>query len=98
MRAIFKYRPLWAGGGGAYIWRGDLTEGFLRYKFGGLIFGGAYVRNFTVPKNNKITAFCQAKYVLEALHQSLPITKMNFEKLLHKANKFSKTTINCNSF
>ena len=27
---------------GAYIWRGDLTEGFLRYDFGGLIFGGAY--------------------------------------------------------
>ena len=26
----------------AYIWRGDLTEGFLRYDFGGLIFGGAY--------------------------------------------------------
>ena len=29
-------------GGGAYIWRGDLTEGFLCYEFGGLIFGGAY--------------------------------------------------------
>ena len=28
---------------GAYIWRGDLTEGFLRYWFGGLIFGGAYI-------------------------------------------------------
>ena len=28
--------------GGAYIWRGDLTEGFLRYRSGGLIFGGAY--------------------------------------------------------
>ena len=28
--------------------RGDLTEGFLRYEFGGLIFGGAYFRNFTV--------------------------------------------------
>ena len=28
--------------GGAYIWRGDLTEGFLRYPFWGLIFGGAY--------------------------------------------------------
>ena len=28
--------------GGAYIWRGDLTEGFLRYEFGGLICGGAY--------------------------------------------------------
>ena len=26
----------------AYIWRGNLTEGFLRYRFGGLIFGGAY--------------------------------------------------------
>ena len=40
---------------GAYIWRGDLTEGFLRHRFGGLIFGGAYTdmeglffRNFTV--------------------------------------------------
>ena len=27
---------------GAYIWRGDLTEGCLRYEFGVLIFGGAY--------------------------------------------------------
>ena len=27
---------------GAYIWRGDLTEGFLRYRFEGLIFGGVY--------------------------------------------------------
>ena len=34
--------------GGAYIWRGDLTEGFLPYWFGGLIFGGAYFRNFMV--------------------------------------------------
>ena len=33
---------------GAYIWKGDLTEGFLRYDFGGLIFGGAYFWNFTV--------------------------------------------------
>ena len=29
--------PAWR----AYIWRGNLTEGFLRYRFGGLIFGGA---------------------------------------------------------
>ena len=29
-------------GGGAYIRRGDLTDGFLRYEFGGLIFGAAY--------------------------------------------------------
>ena len=27
---------------GHNIWRGDLTEGLLRYRFGGLIFGGAY--------------------------------------------------------
>ena len=33
---------------GAYIWRGDLTEGFFCYRFGGLIFGGAYFRNFTL--------------------------------------------------
>ena len=30
------------GGWGAYIRRGDLTEGFLHYEFGGIIFGGAY--------------------------------------------------------
>ena len=29
---------------GGYIWRGDLTEVFLCYQFGGLIFGGAYAR------------------------------------------------------
>ena len=33
LRAISTYKP--------YIWRGDLTEGFLRYE-GGLTFGGAY--------------------------------------------------------
>ena len=37
MRTISKYKPPVA-----YIRRGDLTEGFLRYEFGGLIFGGAY--------------------------------------------------------
>ena len=31
--------PLPRGGGGAYIWRGDLTEGFLRLILEGLIFG-----------------------------------------------------------
>ena len=41
LRAISKYKPP----GGlylAYIRRGDLTEGFLCYEFGGLIFGGVY--------------------------------------------------------
>ena len=44
LRAIFQLQAP----PGAYIWRGDLTEGFLRYRFGGFIFGGAYFRNFTV--------------------------------------------------
>ena len=34
----------------AYVRRGDLTKDFLRYDFGGLIFGGAYFWNFTVPR------------------------------------------------
>ena len=43
----------------AYIWRDDLTEGSLRYRFGGLyleglIHGGAYFRNFTVSSTQII--------------------------------------------
>ena len=37
LRATSKYKPP----GGLYS-EGNLTEGFLRYEFGGLIFGGAY--------------------------------------------------------
>ena len=29
-------------------------DGFLRYQFGGLIFGGAYFQNFTVYEMNHI--------------------------------------------
>ena len=36
----FRIQATWAR-----IWRGDLSEGFLRYEFGGLIHGVAY---FTV--------------------------------------------------
>ena len=36
-------------------------EGFLRYRFGGLIFGGAYFRNFMV---NQV---CLITYVLSNL-------------------------------
>ena len=38
LRAISKYKHP----SRAYIWRGDLTEGFLRYEFRGPILGGAY--------------------------------------------------------
>ena len=43
LRALSKYKLP-----GAYIRRCDLTKGFLRYEFEGLIFGGAYFRNFMV--------------------------------------------------
>ena len=39
-----------APGGGAYILRGDLTEGFLPYEFWGLIFGGAYTWEGLFPE------------------------------------------------
>ena len=51
-RALFNYKPP-----GAYIWRGDLTEGFLRYEFEWFIFEGAYSGTFTV--------FCPAKVCTE---------------------------------
>ena len=38
---ISKYKPP-----GACIWRGDLSESFLCYEFGGLIFKGGYFWNF----------------------------------------------------
>ena len=38
---------------GANIRRGDLTEGFLGYRFTRLIFGGAYFRNFSVVFFNR---------------------------------------------
>ena len=49
LRAISEYKPP----GGAYIWRGDLTEGYCVKSLGclyleGLLHGGAYFRNFTV--------------------------------------------------
>ena len=49
--------------GGAYIPRGHLTEGFLLYNFRGLIFGGAYFRNFTVfywNKSEKLKDHCKS--------------------------------------
>ena len=69
----------------AYIWRGDLTEGFLRYEIGGLIFGGlidggAYFRNCTV-------LFCNVKNLLVGV----TLKKQALNKLLEqylKKNRF----------
>ena len=46
----------------AYIWEGLLSEGYLRLRFGGLIFGrtyfggggGAYYRNFTILQQHPV--------------------------------------------
>ena len=49
-------------GGGAYIWRGDLTRGFLHYEFRALILGGAHFPGFygifltSRPRENSIIA------------------------------------------
>jgi len=45
---------------GAYVRRGDLTEGFLRYEFRGLIHGGAYFLNFKITKWNPINGLRMA--------------------------------------
>ena len=55
---------------GAYIWTGNLTEGFLRHKFGGLIFGGAYFRNFTVIFHVDILFFVFSQPLPRHLHFS----------------------------
>ena len=56
LRAISKYKPP----GEAYVWRGDLTEGFLRYECGGLIFGRAYTWRalFSKSYGTVLVLFC----------------------------------------
>ena len=56
---------------GAYIWRGGLREGFLRYEFGGLTFGRAYFRYFTVS-----LAICKGQ-VISNQNLSDPFIKMS---------------------
>ena len=64
---------------GAYIQRGDLSEGFLRYDFGGLyleglIHGGAYFRNFTVERKFKVfevNKYCNILLIFSAFFHSL---------------------------
>ena len=66
---------------GAYIWRGDLTEGFLRYRLGGLIFEGAYFRNFTVSPevdNSISTILFSAAHFLHSNHTARQAPKYLF--------------------
>ena len=49
---------------GAYIWRGNLTEGFLRYRLGGLIFGGAYTWRGLFSEFYGIWDICNERFSL----------------------------------
>ena len=78
---------------GAYIWRGDLTEGFLRYEFGGLIFGGAYTwRGFFSEfygikrvKASPPVQVCRSKYLcFKSVERLFPAD--NTENLKNKGN------------
>ena len=41
--------------GGAYLWRDDLTEGFLRYEFGGLYLEGLIFRILRYQDKDHVT-------------------------------------------
>ena len=57
---------------GAYIWRGDLTEGFLRYRFGGLIFGGVYTwRGLFSEFYGIVTLYIYFSFLLSATKEHL---------------------------
>ena len=53
LRAISKYKPP----GGAYIWRRNLSKGFLCYEFGGLIHGGAYFGILLYPQERFVNCW-----------------------------------------
>ena len=79
---------------GAYIWRGDLTEGFLRYDFGGLIFGGAYTWRGLVSEFYGSFSCRYKKYPVLCEHQCLRLGS-KVELLMYRtkgqgANSLSK--------
>ena len=66
---------------GAYIRRGDLTEGFLRYDSGGFIFGGAYTwRGLFSEFYGNSNMHSSAHPILLSLH-SPPTPFQIFQKL-----------------
>ena len=75
---VFEGKFQVQGPRGAYIRRGNLTEGFLRYDFGGLIFGGAYTQRglFSefygmVRKAIVIICYTHSQHSLEKLYNSI---------------------------
>ena len=74
MRAISEYKPP-----GAYIWRGYLSDGFLRYEFGGLMFGGGLYMDGLIFRTFTVLAF-------------ITVTK-NYRKPTNKLFEFIKAFI-----
>ena len=64
---------------GAYIWRGDLTEGFLRYRFGGLIHEGAYFPNFSVL--SRWTVIYTMDSAIHLLNRGQKLTFLHWESI-----------------
>ena len=76
-------------------------EGFLRYHFGGLIFGGAYFRNFTVlqvPKT-KLKSYGDRRFSIAGpkLWNSIHASLRNTDSL-NSFKKHLKTFISPNFF
>ena len=78
---------------GAYIWRGDLTEGFCVTALGGLylegfIHRGAYFRNFTVFD----ALLCTSKYRLQNCKWAFSIGELS-EYLKSDLTKIPQTSL-----
>ena len=77
---------------GAYIWRGDLTEDFLRWECGGLIFGGAYTQRglfseFRLPATQATT------HGRELLHSMMKLLIEGTGSTFPRLDKFFKITM-----
>ena len=83
---------------GAYIRRGDLTEGFLRYDFGGLIFGGAFTwRGLFMDNTQWYTSHPRVMVTNVTLNDRILVTWVPFLKIAPMINgpcKLSLFTLN----
>ena len=72
---------------GAYIRRGDLTEGFLHYDFGGLIFGGAFTwRGLFMDNTQWYTSHPRVMVTNVTLNDRILVTWVPFLKIAPMIN------------
>ena len=74
----------------AYIWRGDLTEGFLRSRFGGLIFciwRGLYIEGLIFGILRYFCKFVISQFIL--LHEKFLQFQLNLKYLHVKVTNLS---------